>query len=587
MRRLLTLALLCFALSVSADETFPRPDWKDVLSPIASPDAVPGGTLVFCAYQSPKSLNYYVSNDVLSQHIFTLCYESLLGLDPMTAEFIPGLACRWTLSDDKRVFTFEIDPAAVWSDGRPVTAADVKWTFDKVMAPASETGRFKVALETFTNTPPRILGPRTIRFVANEAHWRNLLALGDFCILPSHVYSNADFNKINFEFPVVSGPYRLGTFRENIELRMERRADWWQRRRPSTAHTLNFQTVSYRFFSEQENALESLRKGDIDLLAVYMSRLWNNETSGDRFDRNWIAKQRVRNHEPRGFQGFAMNLRRPPFDDLRVRQALALLLDRDRMNRTLMYNAYFLQRSYFEDLYGKTNACPNVLTPFEPEKAHVLLRGAGWLPNPQTGMLEKAGKRLRFTFLTNDAASDKFLALYSEDLKKAGIELKIERKDAAGWARDLETFNFDMTWVSWTGSLFKDPEPMWSSREADRPTGNNVVGFRDARVDALIEKQKTLFDIQARNQVCREIDSILCEHTPYILLWNIDATRLLYWNKFGMPRTVLGRFGDERVVLSYWWYDADSAAELKAARAAGSALPKRPEFVDFDAAYRP
>lgn len=581
------LAFFLPALPLLAAETFPKPDWQDTSNPLASPDAVPGGTLVLFAGQSPKSLNYYLDNNSFTAQIFEALYDSLLGTDPLTADFTPGLANRWTISDDQKVFTFEIDPAAKWSDGRPISAADVKWTFDKIMDPGSQTGPFRVGLETFTNTPPNILGERAIQFTAGEIHWRNLLSLGGLQVLPSHVLSNADFNKLNFEFPVVSGPYRLGALKENIELRLERRADWWQRNRLSTRHTLNFQNLVCRFFAEQENAFQAFKKGELDVYPVYMSRLWNQEATGEKFDRHWIVKQRIRNHRPVGFQGFAMNLRRPPFDDLRVRQALALLLDRDKMNRTMMFNAYFLHRSYFEDLYDKRNVCTNTSYAFEPGKARALLQEAGWLPEPKTGWLEKNGRRLSFTFLTRDVSSDKFLALYSEDLKKAGVELKIERKDGAAWSRDMDAFNFDMTWAAWGSSLFKDPEDMWASREADRPSGNNYTGFKDVRVDALIELQKTIFDMPRRNRICREIDALICAQVPYVLLWNLDYTRLLYWNKFGVPPTVLDKYSEERAVFAYWWYDADSAAELKAAQASGAALPARPESVDFDTVQKP
>jgi microcin C transport system substrate-binding protein len=585
MRRL--LPVLFFALPLLAAETFPQPDWKDAPNPLASADTVSGGTLVFAAFQTPKSLNAYLDNNTFSQQVFDSLYETLLGSDPLTADFAPGLANRWTISDDKRVFTFALDPAAQWSDGRPVTAADVKWTFDKILEPASQTGPFKVGLETFTNTPPQILDARTIRFTAREVHWRNLLNIGGFEILPRHVFSNADFNKINFDFPVISGPYRLGGLKENIELRLERRSDWWARSRPSSRGLFNFQTLAYRFYAEQENAFEAFKKGDLDVYPVYMSRLWNVEATGEKFDRRWILKQRIYNHNPVGFQGFAMNLRRPPFDDRRVRVALSHLLDRETMNRTLMYNAYFLHRSYFEDLYDAAHPCANAAYAYDPACARALLAEAGWKANPQSGWLEKEGRRLSFTFLTHDASSDKFLALYAEDLKKTGVELKIERKDFAAWRRDMDAFQFDMTWAAWTSSLFKDPEPMWSSAEADRPSGDNIAGLKDPRVDALIEKQKTVFDLATRNQICREIDAILCEQAPYVLLWNINYTRLLYWNKFGTPPTVLGKFNDERGLFGLWWYDADSAAELKAALSSGASLPVRPEAIHFDAVFQP
>lgn len=574
------------AEAVAPAATADNPAWQDKPDPIASRDALPGGTLVYAAGPFPKSLNAFRDNNTFTYQVFGSLYETLLGSDPLTAEYAPGLARRWEISEDKRVFTFHLDPLARWSDGRPLTAEDVLWTFQRIMDPASQTGPMKVALQTFTATPPQVVDAHTIRFTAGEVHWRNLGAAGGFEILPRHTFAGQDFNKINFTFPVVSGPYRIGAMQEGIALTLERRTNWWARARAATRGTANFATVVYRFFAEQDNAFEAFLKGDLDVYPVYRAAIWMEGTRGAKFDNNWIVKRRIRNHHPIGFQGFAMNMRRPPFDDLRVRQAMAHLLDRARMNQTLMHNQYFLHKSYFEDLYGDGHPCENPEYNHDVEKARALLGEAGWLPDQQSGLRMRDGKALRFAFLTRDESTDKFLVLYSEDLKKAGIEMKIERKDAAAWTSDMDAFNFDMTWASWSAGLYKDPEGQWSSAEADRSGGNNITGFKDEMVDQLIEAQKGIFDLQERHSICRRIDRILAEKVPYVLLWNIDYTRLLYWDKFGTPPTVLSKFGDERSLLSYWWHDADSAAELEAAMRGGTMLPPRPDIVDFDATFR-
>jgi microcin C transport system substrate-binding protein len=558
----------------------------DRADPIASRYAIPGGKLVYAAGPSPKSLNPYLDNNTFSYQVFGALYETLLGSDPLTADYAPGLARRWEISEDKLSFTFHLDPVARWSDGQPITAEDVKWTFERIMDPASQTGPHKVALQTFVATPPEVLDPLTIRFTAGEVHWRNLGASGGFEILPRHVFDKEDFNKINTAFPVVSGPYRLDAINEGISLTLERRADWWGRSRSASRGTANFQTVVYRFYADPDNAFEAFLDGQVDVYPVYRAAIWVERTNGPKFDKNWIVKRRIRNHNPTGFQGFAMNLRRAPFDDLRVRQALAHLLDRKKMVETLMHNQYFLHKAYFEDLYGATNVCNNPEFTFDLEKARQLLTEAGWLPDPASGIRMREGKPLSFTFLTRDESSDKFLVLYNEDLKKAGVAMKIERKDWAAWASDMDEFNFDMTWAAWSSGLFKDPESMWSSAEADRKGGNNITGFKDGMVDQLIETQRSIFDLQTRNGLCRRIDQILAEQVPYVLLWNLDAVRLLYWDKFGTPPTVLSKYGDERSLLSYWWYDADSAAELEAAIKANELLPPRPDIVDFDATFR-
>ncbi len=571
------------AAAASSGTTYPGKDWQDRPDPLASPRARKGGEVTVFGGQYPKSLNYYLDSNVLSAEIFGYMFETLLSMNPQSLSYEPGLAEKWHISEDKKSFTFHIDPDARWSDGEPVTAEDVRWTYEAIMDPEHLTGPHKINMERFH--PPEVIDSRTIRFTAKRVHWKNLQAAGGLHVLCRHAYKNRDFNKLNFEFPVVSGPYRPGPIEEGLFIKIKRRKDWWEGDAERNKGKYNFDTITYRFYGERTNAFEAFKKGKIDIFPVYTSRIWINETNTKHFFKNHIIKQKIYNHKPVGFQGFAMNMRRAPFDELRVRKAMALLLDRRKMNRTLMYNQYFLHRSYYEDLYSQEHPCPNPLIPMDKEKARQLLHEAGWRVNPETGYMQKNGQRLSFRFLSRNASADKFLSIYAEDLKDVGIEMEIDRKDWSAWARDMEEYNFQMTWAAWSAGLFKDPESMWASEEARRKGGNNITGFADETVDRLIEKQKTIFDVAKRNAICRKIDQILYRKFPYVLLWNIDYTRLLYWNQFGMPETVLSKYGDEGSAMVYWWMDPDAKALLEDAVRHESLLPPRPAEVEFDKAF--
>lgn len=577
---LFIFAIGCMTCNLRADDQYPKPGWKEQPNPIASPDAVAGGSISVFGFQYPKSFNLYLDNNTFTSDLFSSLYESLLTMNPLTPNQEPGLAERWAISDDKRTFTFWLNPKARWSDGQPVTAQDVKWTFDAIRNPANLTGAHKVSFESFASVT--VVDDHCVRFTVKEVHWRNLLTAGGFAILPKHAYDKMDFNKINFEFPVVSGPYRLGEVKEGISATLERRPDWWNRNAPSVRGTCNFQSIKFKFFASAETGFEAFKKGDIDLFAIYSARLWMNETGGDKFARNWIVRQKVFNYEPTGFQGFAMNMRRPPFNDKRVRQAMALLLNRERMNSALMYNQYALSYSYYPDLYDAAHPCLNRPFTFDKEKARRLLAAAGWKANPKTGLLEKDGQRFQFRFLERESVADKFLAIYAEDLRDVGIEMQTDSKDSSAWTRDMDEFNFDMTWGGFTSSLYKDPEALWSSKEADHKMSANITGFKNATVDELIEKQKSMFDVAARHELCRKIDGILYEECPYVLLWGINYKRLVYWNKFGTPATVLDKYNSESGAYWYWWYDADADADLKEAMKRNLSLPPRPAEVIFD-----
>ena len=147
----------------------------------------------------------------------------------------------------------------------------------------------------------------------------------------------------------------------------------------------------------------------------------------------------------------------------------------------------------------------------------------------------------------------------------------------------MDDYHFDMTWAAWSAGLFKDPESMWYSKEADRAAGQNITGYKNPAVDALIEAQRTEMDVQKRHAMVRRIDEQLTRDVPYILLWNKNDTRLLWWNKFGMPADPLGKYGDERSAYNLWWYDPDAAADLAHARTTDRMLPPRPaRAVYFD-----
>ena len=430
-------------------EIFPKPDWKDTPDPLASPDAVPGGDITFFLAQEPSSLNGYLDSFAHVQLVFGMMYETLLTTDSVTLADTPNLAEKWSLSQDKKTISFWVDQRARWSDGQPVTAQDVKATFEAIMA-SPRTGPTRLFLSRFE--PPTVTGKYQVTFTSKTVHWNNLNVLGSFDILPAHVLEKTKLEDQHFEFPVTSGPYRIGERRPGQHVTMTKRQDWWQQSLPRTQYTYNFESIKFKFFAQRNNALEAFKKGEIDIYAVYTSRIWVEETRGEKFDKNWIVKQRIFNAQPAGFQGFAMNMRRAPYDDVRVRQALGHLVDRQKMNELLMYNLYALHKSYFEDLYTAAEPALNPFVQYDVDKARALLKEAGWAVNPATGKLEKDGTVFSITFLMRDATFNRFLAIYQESLKQVGIEVVIDLKDVAAWAKDMDAFNFDMTMAAWGGA---------------------------------------------------------------------------------------------------------------------------------------
>jgi microcin C transport system substrate-binding protein len=543
-------------------------------NPIASANAVKGGSFKIYAHQFPKSLNYYLEPSSTTARIFTTLFEPLTANHPITLETIPHIAKEWKISKDKKKFTFILDKNAKWSDGKSITAEDVLFTYNTIMDKKNNTAVFRIGLTRFN--VPVVKDENTIEFEAKTIHWDNFntVATGIY-ILPKHHFEGKDFNKENFEFPIISGPYKLTDAKSGRYIRMLRRGDYWQRAYPFNKGRFNFDEVYYKVYSEEAIGFQAMLKGDMDIFPSYKAATWVTEAKGEKFDKNWIVKQRIFNQKPVGFQGWAMNIRKEIFKDKRVRKAIAHLVNRDLMIDKLAYKEYVPTNSYYPDYYLNGEENPNEAIEFNPEKAKELFKEAGWKPNSK-GILEKNGKEFSITILDRDKSTEKYFTVFMEDAKKIGVKANIETTDLAAWSARMDKFDFELSWTAWGSGIFKDPESLWFSKYADENGQHNIPGFKNKEVDALIEKQKQEFNRKKRDSIVKKIDTIVYREYPYVLLWHLNNIRLMYWNKFGKPELPLGRYGTEDYATDYWWLDKTKEAALEKAIKENLELSKEP-----------
>jgi microcin C transport system substrate-binding protein len=556
-------------------ETAGEPD------PIAAPEAVPGGTFASWQGDYPKSLNVWLDNNSFSQTISSLMFEPLVDLHPTEDRPVGILAQSWEISSDKKTYTFHLNPAAKWSDGTPVTAADVQFFYDVIMNPKNLTSLYRVELSRFSR--PEVIDDHTLRVTATEAHWKNFWVAGGLVAFPRQVWAKVDFNTINFDFPVVDGPYGLDEVKTNRSIRLKRRGDWWGRVKKYNEHKFNFDYLVFKSMEDRAKALEFLKTGGFDQYAVYTAKIWAKDATADAFPqvrKNWVVRQNVFNSYPKAFQGFALNMRRPIFEDIRVRQALACLLNRELMNEKLMFESYFLLNSYFPDLYPNDVNPAIPVTKYDPDKARALLKDAGWQVGSD-GVLAKDGQPLSITILHYEGSDMRHLNIYLEDMKAVGINANVELVSQATWTKRIDNHEFDMVWANWEDMRLRDPETMWSSKTADDISTQNWCGVKDPETDKLIDEQKTEMDLGKRNEICKQIDQRLMALSPYVLMWQAPSHRLLYWNRFGTPKYVLSKFGNETDALMYWWYDPAKAAALDDAMKRDVSLPALPAEVHY------
>ena len=545
--------------------------------PLADSRAQKGGSITVWGANFPKSLNYWLDANSLSGSIAGLMFETLADLHSLKNRAEGNLAASWRVLDGGRTFVFKIRPQAKWSDGVPVTARDFQFYYDVIMNKKHLTSPFRVQLRRLHR--PEVVDKKTLRVRVKKTHWKNFWTAAGLFAFPAHAWRDKDFNKINYKFPVVSGPYKIRDLGKDRYLLLERRGDWWGRSLHYNRHKFNFDYIRYRFIGDRNKALIALRKGDFDLYPIYTSSIWVKRTKFDSVKKNWVVRQRVYNRRPKGFQGFAVNMRREKFKDIRVREALSHLLNRSAMNEKFMFNVYFLLNTHFPDLYPN-NVNPRVsVRKYDPARARALLKEAGWKVGPK-GFLEKNGKRFTLKFLTYDAEK-RHLELYLGDLRKVGIDASIDQTTLSTARKRLDEFNYDMFWTAWGASRLRDPESNWHSSTANQKASFNFPGLKDREVDRLIDAMRLETNLDRRNALMIKLDERLYRLIPYVLLWQSAYHRVLYWNRYGRPAHMFGKYGDEDSALVYWWLDKKKSAALEKAMSENKPLAAEPRAVRY------
>jgi microcin C transport system substrate-binding protein len=267
--------------------------------------------------------------------------------------------------------------------------------------------------------------------------------------------------------------------------------------------------------------------------------------------------------------GIAFNTRKAPFDDIRLRKAMAHLLNRPIIIEKLFYNEYVAIDSYYAGgLYENPD---NPKMQYDPQLAVQLLAEAGWKNRDAQGRLVRDGQPLTMELMYANKIYEPALTTYQEDLRKVGVGLNLRFLTPETMFQLMGDLKFDMIQLGWTGLLFPNPETSYKSTLADANSTNNITGIKNKRIDELLDVYDREFDTQKRIAIIREIDGILANLHHYVLEWDTPYQRIAYWNKFGQPEGYLSRIGDYRDAISLWWIDPQKQAELAKAMGSGSA----------------
>ena len=418
--------------SVSAEDGgpgFTGEGWETVKPyNLGDDNAVKGGTFTSHIPEWPGNLRMCGTghNTSLNYLLQSLCYQTLLDLDGNTLEYVPRLASHWKISEDKKTFTFRIDPRAHWSDGKPVVAEDVVATYKLQM---DETLQDPSSVLTFGKLHPPIAKSKYIvEVTAKQENWRNFLYFSaSLPIMPAHeighIRGKDYLDKYNYHFTAVSGPYHIQNYKKDIDkgnhIIVTRRKDFWGVNDLWYKGIYNFDKIRWLIVGDPEIGYQKTVKGEIDYFVIGKAEWWAKSLPKvDAVKNGWLIRQKIYTDAPNGVSGFAINMRKPPLDDVRVRKALQHLYDRKTLIAKLAYNEYVPMHSHYAG--GEYEYPGNEKVLYDSEAAVKLLTEAGWGETGGDGIRVRDGKRLSISLNWYSPALEKYLTSFKNRVSALG-----------------------------------------------------------------------------------------------------------------------------------------------------------------------
>ncbi len=555
-----------------------------------NPDAPVGGTLKLASQGGFDSFNPFIIKGSPAPGV-GLVYESLMTAsadEPFTQYGL--LAETVDIADDRRTVTFVLREAARFSDGTPVTSADVEFSFNTLKADGSPLYRYYYANVESLETPDE----RTVVFhLAEGVNPELALIIGQVPVLSKAYWADRDFTDSTLDIPLGSGPYVVERFETGRFVVYKRNPDYWGWDLPVMRGQYNFERLRFDEYRDANVAVEALKSGAYDFRLENVAKTWATGYDIPARREGVFKTDSFPHHRTQGMQGFAFNLRRPQFQDPRVRRALALAFDFEWSNENLFYGQYTRTRSYFDNSELAAVGLPGPLeldvleplrgqipdevftTEYQPpstagegglranlREALTLLQEAGWTFKDRKLVNAQTGQPFAFEILLVQPDFERIVLPYIQSLERLGIDARARTVDQAQYINRLNEYDFDMVVSSWAQSESPGNEQreFWGTEAAQQPGSRNVTGLADPAVDALIEQLIAAPDRETLVARVRALDRVLQWQHLVVPHWHLAADRLAYWDKFGKPEVV----PDSGVqVVSTWWIDPEKAAVVE------------------------
>ncbi|HIJ83432.1 MAG TPA: ABC transporter substrate-binding protein [Magnetococcales bacterium] len=548
-----------------------------------SSQATTGGELTLGSVGSFDKMNPYTLKGIAPDMLGSLLFETLMvqSKDEPFSQY--GLLLQnIEVAEDRMSVRATLRPEARFSNGQKITASDVQFSLEIL-----KSNKAHPLYASYFNdiSKVEIITPEEVRFHFVRKNRELPLILGELPILSRDYFQTHDFEGGAMEIPVGSGPYLVENFQAGKIITYKRNPNYWGWKVPVNRGMYNFERITIKYFKDPVVALEGFKAREFDFIFENNSKQWARDYQGEKFDRGDIVKETLAHQNGTGMQGFVFNLRRPIFQDIKIRQALMLAFDFEWSNQNLFHGQYVRSNSYFSnsELAAQGKPSPEELALLEPlkdkldpavfgtvvppptttgpdglrgnlRKAVELLRQGGWKLGKDRILVNDSGKRFEIEMLLSSPAFERVMAPFAATLEKLGIHLNYRTVDPTLYQRRTDSFDFDMVVGVFGQSLSPGNEQrdMWHSQSADVQGSRNLLGLKDPAVDALVEKI-----IYAENRkdlvtACHALDRVLLAGAYLIPNWHLNYHRIAYWNRFERPKTLPLYFSPEGWLMAWW-----------------------------------
>ena len=560
-----------------------------------NPDAPKGGEISLWGFGSFDSMHPYSTKGRSGQYS-SIFFESLLEGSSDEPDSVYGLVAEsLEYPEDRSEVIFNMRPEARFSDGSPLTAADVVFSYEVLRDKGLPS--FRAVIEKQIESA-EALGPHRVKFTFKDGvPTRDLpQTAGGLPIFSKAYYetSGADFEESTLTPAIGSGPYVLASIDVGQQIIYKRNPDYWGKDLPINRGRHNFDTIRIEYFADYNSAFEGFKAGTYTFRSEASSKIWATAYDFPAIEKGWVVKDTPPDGTLSSGQSFLFNLRRERFQDIRVRKAIGMMFNFEWSNKTLFYGIYSRMQSFWENSYLKASGMPQagelafltpladilppgvldspaVTPPISSERqldrkklraASTLLDEAGW-PVSDDGMRRNAaGDTLKLEFLNDSQSFDRVINPFVENLRKLGVDAVHTRVDNAQATERERNFDFDIVTGNFRTSLTSGAglKQYFGSETADISIFN-LAGYKSEAADRLIENVIAAEDRETLNDATRALDRVLRAEVFWVPQWFRNTHNIAYYDMYRYPDTLppyaLG-------VLDFWWFDQDAYARLKA-----------------------